>query len=83
MGSPSIKILQIKMGLHTECGEDNTSGHVDKYLDIRSLVTFETPTSFAHFIFGGPLKKYGGGRWKSTSASQPGLWVCHRGVEPG
>ncbi len=45
-----------KNGVNTQCGEDNTSGHVDKYLDIRSLVTFETPTSFAHFIFGGPLR---------------------------
>jgi hypothetical protein len=43
-------------GVTIQCGVDNSAGWPDKYLDIVTMATVETNTSFAHFVFGGTLQ---------------------------
>jgi len=43
-------------GVTTDCGIDNTNpAFPDKYLDVIVHITRDTPTSFAHFVFGDAL----------------------------
>lgn len=44
-------------GVRAYCvsGEDNGSW-IDKYIDVKTMITSDTPTTFAHFVFGGPLR---------------------------
>lgn len=43
-------------GVTAECVDDDTHvGFTDKYIDVFTYVTSETPSSFAQFVFGGPL----------------------------
>src|SRR3972149_2916821 len=46
-----------KNGVSTECVDnaDNGSG-IAKYLDIKTLITTDTKTAFAHFVYSGPLR---------------------------
>ncbi len=43
-------------GVATQCGVDNSNGWADKYLDVITMATVQTNTSFAHFVFGGTLQ---------------------------
>lgn len=43
-------------GVTTECGIEDHGGWLDKYIDIKTLITKETPTSFAHFIYSGLMR---------------------------
>lgn len=43
-------------GVATQCGVDNSNGWPDKYLDVITMATIETNSSFAHFVFDGALK---------------------------
>ena len=42
-------------GVSTACGVVDYGGWSQKYIDVIVNVTRDTPTSFAHFVFGGPL----------------------------
>jgi Flp pilus assembly protein TadG len=43
-------------GVVTECVDDLDNGaFVDKYIDVRTMVTMQTRTSFIHFVYNGPL----------------------------
>ncbi len=42
-------------GVSTDCGEVDYGGWSQKYIDVITYVTRDTPTSFAHFVFGGSL----------------------------
>ena len=42
-------------GVSTDCGEVDYGGWSQKYIDVITYVTRDTPTSFAQFVFGGPL----------------------------
>lgn len=42
-------------GVSTQCGVDTSNGWADKYLDIITMATVETETSFAQFVFGDAL----------------------------
>jgi len=42
-------------GVSTDCGEEDNGGWSQRYIDVITYVTRDTPTSFAHFVFGGPL----------------------------
>jgi Flp pilus assembly protein TadG len=49
-----------KHGVYVTCGVDTVSQggatiFKDKFLEVHSLITKRTSTSFAHFVFGGPL----------------------------
>ncbi len=43
-------------GVTTECGIDDHGGWLDKYIDIKTFITKDTPTSFAHFIYSGLMR---------------------------
>jgi hypothetical protein len=43
-------------GVETICGEDTNIGWVDKYIDVHTMITRDTNTSFAHLIYSGPLR---------------------------
>jgi hypothetical protein len=43
-------------GVDTTCGEDDMGGWVDKYIDIQTMITRDTDTSFAHFVFEGLMR---------------------------
>jgi len=43
-------------GVDTSCGQEDNGSYVDKYLDIRTRITEDTPTAFAHFVYSGPLR---------------------------
>ncbi len=43
-------------GVAAVCGIYDTGGWVDKYVDITATITADTTTSFAHFIYNGPLR---------------------------
>lgn len=45
-----------KHGVDVQCGVDTSQGFADKYLDIRTFVTAQTKTAFAHFVFKGTLQ---------------------------
>jgi hypothetical protein len=45
-----------KHGVVTQCGVDNSGTWPDKYMDIRVLITHDTNTAFAHFVYGGILR---------------------------
>lgn len=49
-------ILDDYHGVKAVCGEDNNSFWTDKYIDVTTLISSTTPTSFAHFVFNGPLQ---------------------------
>jgi hypothetical protein len=44
-------------GVDAKCftGEDNGSW-IDKYIDVKTKITSDTPTTFAHFVYNGPLR---------------------------
>ena len=42
-------------GVSTDCGEVDYGGWSQIYIDVIVYITRDTPTSFAHFVFGGPL----------------------------
>lgn len=45
-----------KHGVTVECVDNLNNGfYVQKYLDIRVFITIETETTFAHFVYKGPL----------------------------
>jgi hypothetical protein len=46
-----------KNGVDTDCqnGYDNGSW-VERYIDILTFITSDTPTAFAHFVYNGPLR---------------------------
>lgn len=43
-------------GVTTECGIEDHGGWLDKYIDIKTVITKDTPTSFAHFIYSGLMR---------------------------
>jgi hypothetical protein len=43
-------------GVTTECGIENHGGWADKYIDIKTMVTTDTETSFAQFVFNGIMR---------------------------
>jgi hypothetical protein len=43
-------------GVATTCGTDTSRGWPENYLDVRVELTKDTQTSFAHFIYNGPLR---------------------------
>ena len=43
-------------GVTTQCGTDTSSGWPDNYLDVRVMLTKDTPASFSQLIFNGPLR---------------------------
>jgi len=43
-------------GVTVSCGQQFNGSWLDKYLDIRTLITADTETSFAQLVFGGPLR---------------------------
>lgn len=43
-------------GVATDCGVINAGGWSEKYLDVRTLISDTTPTSFAHFVYPGVLR---------------------------
>lgn len=47
-----------KHGVTTQCGTDNSAFNywTDKYLDIKTRLTMDTRSAFAHFVFGGALR---------------------------
>ena len=45
-----------KHGVTTSCGQVNNGSWVDKYIDINTWITSETRTTFAHFVYSGPLR---------------------------
>ena len=46
-----------KNGVRTECEDDYDNGSwVEKYLDVITTISSDTKTTFAHFVYGGPLK---------------------------
>jgi len=46
-----------KNGVATDCVDDADNGSwIEKYLDISAMITADTQTTFAHFIFSGPLR---------------------------
>jgi hypothetical protein len=42
-------------GVRITCHEDNLGGFVDRYVDVETFVTAQTPSSLVQFVFGGPL----------------------------
>ncbi len=44
-------------GVDTECiqGYDNGSW-IERYIDVKTFITADTPTAFAHFVYSGPLR---------------------------
>lgn len=42
-------------GVTNVCGEQDYISWVDKYIDVRTLISSTTKTSFVHFVFGGHL----------------------------
>src|SRR3990172_5154935 len=43
-------------GATFRCGQQNTGLWIDKYLDITTTITTDTNTTFAHFVYKGPLR---------------------------
>lgn len=43
-------------GVTTTCGQFDNISFIDKYIDVRTLITKDTETTFAHFVFSGPLR---------------------------
>jgi hypothetical protein len=43
-------------GVITECGIEEHVGWQDKYIDIKTMITKDTETSFAQFVFGGLMR---------------------------
>lgn len=43
-------------GVETDCGQYDNGSWVEKYIDIKVMITRDTLTSFAQFVFGGPLR---------------------------
>ncbi len=43
-------------GVTTECGIESHGGWADKYIDIKTMITSETETSFAQFVFNGIMR---------------------------
>ncbi len=44
-------------GVKTWCGSDDYVGFKDNYIDIQTFITHDTPSSFAQFVFSGPLRQ--------------------------
>ena len=44
-------------GVRSTCVVEDYGGFVDKYIDLETYVTDVTPSSFAQFVFGGPLQQ--------------------------
>lgn len=42
-------------GVDAVCGQFDSGAWIDKYIDVRTLISSTTKTSFAHFVFGGQL----------------------------
>ncbi len=45
-----------KHGVTTSCGQVDNGSWVDKFIDINTWITSDTRTTFAHFIYSGPLR---------------------------
>ena len=45
-----------KNGVQTTCGVTNNGTFVDKYIDVRVIITTDTKTAFAQFVYKGPLR---------------------------
>lgn len=45
-----------KHGVTTECGIENHGGWADKFIDIKTMITTDTETSFAQFVFNGIMR---------------------------
>lgn len=45
-----------KNGVNTNCLIFDNGSYLDKYLEVRTLITKDTNTAFAHFVFNGPLR---------------------------
>ena len=43
-------------GAEASCELFNNGSWIDRYIDVRSVITAETETSLAHFVFPGPLR---------------------------
>jgi len=43
-------------GVDSTCGLVDNGSYIDKYLDLRTRITDDTPTAFAHFVYSGPLR---------------------------
>jgi len=50
------KDITDKHGVHASCGTVDNGSWVDKFIDINTWITSETRTSFAHFVFQGPMR---------------------------
>ncbi len=42
-------------GVVTECHVVDNGSYVDKYIDVKTNITIQTRTAFAHFVYSGPL----------------------------
>ena len=45
-----------KHGVTTTCGQVHNGSWLDKYIDINTWITSDTRTTFAHFVYPGPLR---------------------------
>jgi Putative Flp pilus-assembly TadE/G-like len=43
-------------GVTTSCGQDDNGSWIDKYIDINTWITSDTKSTFAHFVYAGPLR---------------------------
>lgn len=43
-------------GVTTSCGSFDNGSWIEKYIDVRTMITLDTQTAFAHFVFSGPLR---------------------------
>ena len=43
-------------GVDTNCGVVDNGSYFEKFIDIRTLITADTPTSFIQFVYPGPLR---------------------------
>ena len=48
--------LSDRHGVTTQCGMDTSSGWPEKFVDIRVMLTGDSDSSFAQFVFKGPLR---------------------------
>jgi len=49
------KIITDNHGVTANCGQHNNGAWIEKYIDITTLISSTTPTSFVHLVYPGPL----------------------------
>ena len=49
------KVIDDNNGVNAICGQHNNGAWIEKYIDITTLISSTTPTSFVHLVYPGPL----------------------------